>query len=160
MSVEIRAATKDDAALFSALNADVQALHADAMPWRFKRPGPETFTPEDAQALLSKANHVAFLAYVDCAPAGYVAAYLMRNPETAFHLAHAMVHVHQISVRPGFQRRGIGRALLDAVKAHGEANGISLLTLDTWAFNEKALAFFRSYGLVDYNVRLWNKTDA
>jgi ribosomal protein S18 acetylase RimI-like enzyme len=159
MSVAIRLATKDDAALISMLNADVQALHANALPWRFKQPGPETFTHKDAEALLSRANHVAFLAHVDGTPAGYVAAHLMRNPETAFHHAHAMIHVHQISVRPNFRRRGVGRALLDAVKAHGEANGIALLALDAWAFNETALAFFRSYGLVDYNIRLWNKKD-
>jgi ribosomal protein S18 acetylase RimI-like enzyme len=157
VSVEIRAATKDDAALIAMLNADVQALHADAVPWRFKQPGPETFTPKDAEALLSRANHVAFLAHVDATPAGYVVAHLMRNPETAFHYAHAMIYVHQISVRPDFQRRGVGRALLDAVKAHGAANGISLLALDTWTFNAKALAFFRAYGLVDYNVRLWSR---
>jgi ribosomal protein S18 acetylase RimI-like enzyme len=159
VSIEIRTATKDDAAAISMLNADVQALHAQALPWRFKPPGPGTFTPEDAEALLSRANHVAFLAYIDAIPAGYVAAHLVRNPETAFHHAHAMIYVHQISVRPEFRRRGVGRALLDAVKAHGEANGVSLLALDAWAFNEAALAFFRSYGLVDYNVRLWNKRD-
>jgi ribosomal protein S18 acetylase RimI-like enzyme len=159
MSVEIRAATKHDAPLIAMLNADVQALHADALPWRFKQPGPDTFTPKDAEALLSRANHVAFLAHVGETPAGYVAAHLMRNPETAFHHAHAMIYVHQISVRPNFRRRGVGRALLDAVKAHGEANGISLLTLDAWAFNANALAFFRAYGLVDYNVRLWNRID-
>lgn len=159
MAVEIRPATKDDASVISMLNADVQAIHADALPWRFKQPGPETFTPKDAEALLSRAGHVAFLALVDGAPAGYVAAQLVRNPETAFHHAHSMIYVHQISVRPDFRRRGVGRALLDAVKAHGDASGISLLALDTWAFNEKALAFFRGYGLVDYNVRLWNKSD-
>ena len=159
MSVEVRPATKADAPLISMLNADVQAIHADALPWRFKRPGPETFTPQDAEEFLARAGHIAFLAQVDNAPAGYVVAELVRRPETARHHAHSMIYVHHISVRPEFRRRGVGRALLDAVKAHGEASGISLLALDAWSFNETALRFFREYGLVDYNVRLWNRRE-
>jgi ribosomal protein S18 acetylase RimI-like enzyme len=159
MIVEVRRATNDDAATISMLNADVQAIHADALPWRFKRPGPDTFTTKDAEALLATAGHIAFLALADGEPAGYVVAELVRRPETARHHAHRMMYVHQISVRPHLRRGGVGRALLDAVKAHGAANGISLLALDTWTFNAKALAFFRAYGLVDYNVRLWNRID-
>jgi ribosomal protein S18 acetylase RimI-like enzyme len=157
MSVEIRPATKNDASLISMLNADVQAIHANALPWRFKQPGPDTFTAADAEALLSQPDHVAFLAHVDATPAGYVVAEIARYPETARHHARSMVYVHQISVRPAVRRRGVGRALMDAVKAHGEAAGISLMALDAWSFNDQALAFFRDYGLVPYNIRLWNK---
>jgi ribosomal protein S18 acetylase RimI-like enzyme len=156
---DIRVATKQDAALISMLNADVQAIHADALPWRFKQPGPDMFKPTDAEELLSRANHVAFLAHADEMPAGYVVAEIVRRDESAQHHAHATIYVHHISVRPDFQRRGIGRALLDAVKQHGEAIGISTLALDTWSFNEQALTFFRSYGLTPYIVRLWNRTD-
>ena len=70
-----------------------------------------------------------------------------------------MIYVHQISVRPKFQKQGAGRALLDAVKAKGKEHGITLLALDTWAFNKEALAFFQSYGLVPYNIKLWNRID-
>jgi ribosomal protein S18 acetylase RimI-like enzyme len=155
----IRAATRDDAESISMLNADLQAIHADALPWRFKQPSPGTFTPGDAEEFLATPNHIAFLAHADGLPAGYVVAEILRRDESALHHAHAMIYVHHISVRPDFQRRGIGRALLDAVKQHGEAIGISTLALDTWSFNRQALAFFRSYGLVPYNVRLWNRTD-
>jgi hypothetical protein len=48
MSVEIRAALSGDAPTISALNADVQQMHADAYPWRFKSPGAHTFTEKDA----------------------------------------------------------------------------------------------------------------
>ena len=159
MTIEVRAATKHDALVISSLNADVQAIHADALPWRFKRPGPDTFTPRHAEQLLSRPGHVALLAHVDQTPAGYAVAEILHHPETASHFAHGMVYVHQISVRPAVRRRGVGRALMDAIKAHGQARGISLLALDAWTFNAQALAFFRAYGLVPYNIRLWNKTD-
>jgi ribosomal protein S18 acetylase RimI-like enzyme len=141
------------------LNADVQAVHADAVPWRFKQPGPGTFTPADAEAMLGRPGHVAFLAEMDGASAGYVIAEIMRRAETPSHHAHDMVFVHQISVRPAVRRRGVGRALLDAVKAHAGMQGISLMALDAWSFNERALAFFQSYGLVPYIVRFWSRSD-
>jgi GNAT superfamily N-acetyltransferase len=141
------------------LNVDVQRIHADAHPWLFKQPGPETFTPPDAAALLAKPGHLAFLAFVDDAPVGYAVAELIRHPESGRHHAHSMVYLHQVSVRPAARRTGVGRALLNAVRDAGRANGIELLALDAWTFNEQALAFFRSYGLVPYNVRLWNKID-
>lgn len=153
--IEIRPATVNDAALIAMLNADVQQVHADALPWRFKQPGPATFTPADAYGLLARPGHSAFLAYVHGAPAGYVLAETVRRAETSSHFAHNMIYVHHISVRPAVRQRGVGRALMDAVKARGKAEGIALLALDAWAFNEPALAFFRRYGLVPYNVRLW-----
>ena len=159
MTIDVRTATKDDAATISMLNADVQGIHADALPWRFKQPGPDTFTPRDAEALLTKPDHIALLAYVDDTPSGYLIAEVMRRQETAAHHAHNSIYVHHISVRPVARRRGVGRALMDAIKAHGEAIGISLIALDTWSFNEQALAFFKRYGLVPYNVRLWNRVD-
>lgn len=159
MTVDIRVATRDDAATISMLNADVQQVHADALPWRFKQPGPDTFTPQHAAAHMSRPGYVTFLAQVDGEPAGYVSAEVARHPETTRHHAHAVMYVHHITVRPHLRQHGVGRALLDAVKHHGEGLGITLMALDAWAFNEKALRFFQRYGLVPYNVRLWNRTD-
>jgi ribosomal protein S18 acetylase RimI-like enzyme len=159
MSFEVRVATTDDAPAIALLNADVQGVHADALPWRFKQPGPDTFTAADAAAVIARPDHVTLLAQADGAPAGYIVAEIVRRADTAQHHAHSMIYVHHISVRPAVRRRGIGRALLDAVKQHGESLGITTLALDAWAFNESALAFFKRYGLVPYNVRLWNRHD-
>ena len=102
---------------------------------------------------------LAFVAFVNNEPKGYVVAEIREMPETSRVFEHTMVYVHDISVRPDSQGHGIGKALLDAVKQRGDEKGISLLALDTWTFNEKALRFFQRYGLVPYNVRLWNKID-
>jgi ribosomal protein S18 acetylase RimI-like enzyme len=155
--ITIRAATNADAPTLVSLNADVQAIHAQALPWRFKPPG--AYTAADAQAVLARPSYFALLAETGGAPAGYVIAEVIRHPETGRHHAHAMIYVHEIGVREALRRRGVGRALLDAVKAYGKAGGIERIALDTWSFNEGALAFFQRYGLVPYNVRLWSKAD-
>ena len=70
-----------------------------------------------------------------------------------------MVYVRHIGVRLDSHRHGIGNALLDAVKQRRDEKGMSLIPLDTWTLVEKTLRFLKRYGLIPYNLRLWNKVD-
>ncbi len=121
MTIAVRRATTADAELVSSLNADVQALHAAALSWRFKPPGPGTFQPADAEALLRKPEHYVFIAEIAGSPVGYAHAEIVRRVETAFHFAHAVIHLHAISVRPDYRRQGVGDAMLAAVRAAGRS---------------------------------------
>lgn len=56
MTPRVRRAGPDAAAVFSSLNTDVQALHAAALPFRFKMPTAEVFPPAEAGALLKNPN--------------------------------------------------------------------------------------------------------
>jgi ribosomal protein S18 acetylase RimI-like enzyme len=158
MTVTVRRATAADAALVSALNVDVQALHAAAMPWRFKPPGPSTFPPSEAAALIARPGNVVFLAEVGDEPVGYAYGEVIRRPETAFHYAHSSIYLHHISVRPQHRRRQVGAALIAAVRAAGEEFGVDMMTADVWSFNADARAFFRRHGLTPYIERLWDRS--
>jgi ribosomal protein S18 acetylase RimI-like enzyme len=157
MAILIRKAVEPDADNLASLNADVQAIHAAAMPWLFKPPGPNTLPPADVAALLAPAENLVFIAEVDGAAAGYAYAEFVRRPETPFHYAHDMVHLHHISVRPMHRRHGVGSALIDAVRAAATDAGIALVTLDVWTFNEAARAFFRRHGFAACTERLWSR---
>jgi ribosomal protein S18 acetylase RimI-like enzyme len=157
MAPVVRRASVDDAEVISSLNADVQALHARAFPWRFKPPGPTTFTPSDVATILVRPEHMFFVAELDGQPAGYAFAEVVRRPESPMHHAYDMMHLHHISVRPQHRRRGVGNALMDAVRGAGEELGITLVGLDVWTFNQEARAFFARQGFTPYNERLWNR---
>jgi ribosomal protein S18 acetylase RimI-like enzyme len=156
MPIAIRRATTADAEIMSSLNADVQAVHSSALPSLFKPPGQETFPPA-AAGLLAQPNHLVFIAEVDSLPLGYAYAEVIHRPENSSHYAHDMVYLHHISVRPAHRKRGLGRALMDAVRSAATERGIALVALDVWAFNEEARAFFRRQGFTSYNERLWNR---
>jgi diamine N-acetyltransferase len=155
--VVVRRAGEADAAIVSALNDDVQAVHAAALPWRFKPPGPDTFPPSAAAAILAKPENLVFLAELDGAPVGYVYAEIARLPDDPMRPAYDMVYLHHISVRATARRQGVGEALLGAVREAGKAVGIDLLALDVWTFNTSAREFFRKQGFNPYNERLWNR---
>jgi ribosomal protein S18 acetylase RimI-like enzyme len=153
----VRRAGPADADVMSALNTDVQGVHAAALPDSFKPPGPEAFSPAAAADVLARPDNLVFIAEVDEAPAGYAYAEVRRVPETAARYAYEVVHLHHLSVRPDYRRQGVGQRLLDAVRSAGEEVGIALLTLDVWSFNESARAFFHRHGFKPYNERLWNR---
>jgi ribosomal protein S18 acetylase RimI-like enzyme len=157
----IRRATAADAEAVASLNTDVQALHAEALPWRFKPPGPATFPPEAAAALIAKPETIIFVAETRMVrtPVGYIYAEVLRREETPFTYAHEMVYIHHISVRPEFRAQDLGEALLDAVRAAAAERKIGLITLDVWSFNGPARAFFRRNGFTIYNERLWNRPE-
>jgi GNAT superfamily N-acetyltransferase len=57
-------------------------------------------------------------------------------------------------VRPAHRRRGVGAALIAAVRAEAASRNVALLGLDVWSFNADARAFFQSQGFAPYNERL------
>jgi ribosomal protein S18 acetylase RimI-like enzyme len=157
--INIRQATPDDAELISSLNVDVQAIHAAALPERFKRPGPASFTAAETRGLLAKADNLVFLAFTHSAPAGYTYAEIIRRPETSLTYAYQMIHVHHISVKPEHRRRGVGSALLDAVRLSASSLDIAQLTVDVWSFNDAARTFFHRHGFEHYIERFWLNAD-
>src|SRR5215831_7217532 len=60
MPTMVRRATSADAALLSSLNAEVQAIHAEALPTWFKPPGPPAFPP----GLMDNPSNLVFVAEV------------------------------------------------------------------------------------------------
>jgi len=155
MEIAIAPATEVDAEAISALNREVQGVHAAGLPGLFKLPGPESFPPSAVRELLAKPENVVLFARLGSEPAGYVYAEIVRRPETSLRYAHAMIYLHHISVAAPCRQRGVGRALVEAVRRIGAQHGINTLALDVWSFNEPARHFFRRCGLAPYNERLW-----
>jgi diamine N-acetyltransferase len=157
MAILIRNATERDADTLASLNADVQAIHAAAMPWYFKPPGPDTFPPAAVADVLAHPDNLVLIAEIDGDAAGYAYVQFVRRSETSFHYAHDMVYLHHISVRPAHRRRGVGAALIGAVRAAATDAAIALVALDVWTFNEDARAFFRRHGFAPKSERLWSR---
>ncbi len=153
--VTIRPATHADTQALARLNASIQAFHADALPSFFKQPSTFTFPPSRFAELLDNPDTVIFLAEVDGEPAGYLYADTSPAMETSSTYALKRVWIHQIGVEPVYQRHGIGTALVQAAKQLASELGIGTLGLNTWFFNEGAIAFFERQGFETYNYRMW-----
>lgn len=156
MAILIRKATERDVDVLRTLNADVQALHAAALPSLFKPPGPDALASWEVKQLLTETENLFFIAEVDGKPAGYAYAKIQEQPETPFTHACDMIYLHHLSVRPAHRRQGVGHALMEAVRAAAAEAGVMCVALDVWLFNEDARAFFRRHGFAACAERMWS----
>ena len=153
--MEIRRATREDAESLSALNVEVQMLHALAQPGIFKVPEGDTFAVQFMQERLEQPGHYFFIAGLEGVDIGYVYARLVDRPENPYTYAWKNLYIDQICVREDYRRIGCGERLMAAVSALAREMGIDTILLDTWEFNQAALSFFKKQGLETFNERLW-----
>jgi GNAT superfamily N-acetyltransferase len=155
MKVTVRPATIADAPVLSSLNGEVQAVHAAALPDWFKPPSPSQFSPDTIATLVARPDRFLFVAEVDTELVGYAFARVASQPETPWRYAFSMIFVDQIGVRAAWRRKGVGRALVAAVRDTAADMDVSLVALDVWAFNAEALAFFGRCGFEPFRHHLW-----
>ncbi|RIK41011.1 MAG: hypothetical protein DCC55_13200 [Chloroflexi bacterium] len=153
-TVQVRLATLADAELISTLNADVQQLHADALPHIFKPPTDESWPPAAVGELIKNSDHYFWVAICDGVPAGYLYAQQRTSPVSPSKYEQDFLYIHHLSVKPSFQQRGCGERLVAAAKAFAQEQQLPELILDTWAFNEKAQRFFAQQGFEIFNYRM------
>jgi ribosomal protein S18 acetylase RimI-like enzyme len=85
---------------------------------------------------------LAFLAYLEDRAVGIA---LCFRGFSSFR-ALPLINLHDLAVLPEARGQGVGRALLEAVAAHGRAIGCCKLTLETQEHNETAQRLYRSAG--------------
>jgi ribosomal protein S18 acetylase RimI-like enzyme len=91
---------------------------------------------------------LAFLAYLEDRAVGIA---LCFRGFSSFR-ALPTINVHDLAVLPEARGQGVGRALLEAVAAHGRASGCCKLTLETQELNQTAQRLYRSVGFEDGHV--------
>lgn len=153
--MKIRRASLQDAEILSALNSDVQKIHADALPNLFKQPESDSFAFQFMREQLSDPRNYFFIGNLDGEDIGYIFARVVDRPENPYTHAWHYVYIDQISVKPAYQKMGCGKQLIQEVVRLAEEIGADWIALDTWAFNEGAIAFFEKQGFVTFNQRMW-----
>lgn len=156
----IRIATADDLPALVALNSQVQAKHAAVHPDIFKSPEDEQFAAAIEpiwREQLSQPGWLCFVAEIEGRVAGYILARRVERPENPFAHPLTTMVIDQIGIDPTYQGLGYGVRLLESVREVAEGEGIGILTLDVWAFNARAAAFFEKMGYTVFSERRWLK---
>ena len=141
----VRAAVRSDLEALAQMNAEVQHLHARAMSSLFKMPDLDAVRRQ-FEAWLDTPQMRIGLAEVDGRHAGYTVSRVRHKHDNPFRYAHRVVTIDQICVRSSVRRKGVGRRLIDAVRAWARDLGVDRVELDVWDFNGDAQAFFESQG--------------
>jgi ribosomal protein S18 acetylase RimI-like enzyme len=158
--IEVRPAAAAHAEAVAAIACEVHALHAQALPHVFQPPETPVVTPADMARLAASAGQLLLVAVADGTVAGYVHAEPQVTPPSPYKRAGALLHVHAMGVGAAHRGRGVGRALLRALRAAAAERGLDGVSLEVYAFNAAARAFYAREGFTSERERLVAPLDA
>lgn len=155
MTIVVRPARLEDAAVLARLNMRVHQLHVDAHPERYKpiHPDQSEVIAWHAQHLMDESAYVA-IAYDGDTPVGYILAFLQQMPDNPFVYSAPNFHIDQMSVEMEYEGQGVGRLLLEAALDTARGHGALTVSLGVAAFNERAIAFYERHGFTPISLRM------
>ncbi|WP_438293759.1 N-acetyltransferase family protein [Streptomyces sp. HUAS TT7] len=99
---------------------------------------------EWAARFLAAPGHVMLIAYAGGAPVGFVSGIEMLHPDKGSEMC-----LYELAVAEAHRRRGIGRALVDALAAVARGRGCYDMWVGVDTDNDAALAAYRAAGAQD-----------
>lgn len=158
MQITIRQAKFEDAALLTALHADVHKHHSDAQPQHFKATdGKDPAVIQYFTDNLEDASARILIAEVDGEAVGYILLLHRVFEENVFAYAHSRLHIDQMSVSAQYRSNGIGHLLMEKTLEYARELDVNYVTLGVWAFNEAAIAFYEREGFEVMTQTMWVK---
>jgi ribosomal protein S18 acetylase RimI-like enzyme len=117
--------------------------------WQYYGIAPD---PKRAREFIAEHLHhresVIFLALDTDGGADRALGFVQLYPSFSSVAARRLWVLNDLFVAPGGRGKGVGRALMDRARRHGEETGACRLTLETMSDNEAAKALYRSLGYV------------
>jgi ribosomal protein S18 acetylase RimI-like enzyme len=143
LSLSIRSARHDDEAFLLSL---LPRLADFPLPdWRTADEIARGDRPILLEALHGRVEHAAILV-AELSPGGERAGYVLATTKHDYFTRAAHAHVEVIAVTPEAERRGVARALMDAIEEWARRRGFRHVTLNVFGRNARAKALYDSLG--------------
>ena len=143
----VRFARKEDYEAINALRAPVCALHSNGYPALFK-PVFAKDHQERVLKMMEDPEQDVLVAEENGQLLGFAMVEYVKREETNSMYAVHEAHIVEIGVDETSQGKGIGTALIQAVKDAAKVRGCRSVQLDVWEFNKSALRFYEKLGFV------------
>jgi ribosomal protein S18 acetylase RimI-like enzyme len=146
VAIVIREAARGDYEGLCANIEEVDRMHREALPHRFKAPdGPARERSYIANAIRAPDAGL-FVAEVQGQLAGFVHVIVKDVRAVPIFAPRRYAAVDNLAVKRAHHRGGIGRALMKRAEAWAQTKGATSIELNVYAFNQTAQAFYRRLG--------------
>lgn len=147
MDINIRRAEKKDAKRLCELLETIAQLHHEGRPDIYGAGGAK-YGINDVEKKIENTDEIILVAVgEDDEVLGYTMSKIIDVEENGILLGYRKMYIDDVCVDSAFRKLGIGKKLMDATKLEAEKAGCHLAELNVWAFNEKAVNFYRSCGM-------------
>ena len=144
--MNIRRAENKDKARLGELLEQVLEVHHNARPDLFKS-GAKKYTDTELDIILSDDTRPIFVAECDEKVLGYAFCIFVQHKDDNILTDVKTLYIDDLCVDENIRGKGIGKALYNYVVEYARACGCYNVTLNVWADNKSALAFYESIGL-------------
>jgi ribosomal protein S18 acetylase RimI-like enzyme len=160
LAIVIREATERDYEALCTLIEEVDKMHRDALPRRFKASeGPARSRNYIVSAILTRDVGL-FVAEIEGQPLGFVHVTVRDTPEIPILVPRRYAVVDNLAVKSTHRRRGVGRALMKKAEAWAKAQGATSIELTVYNFNEAGQDFYRELGYETLTHHMTKSLDA
>lgn len=144
---------------YEAVNAIIregQEEHAEALPEFFARLE-HVVAMGWYRSFSDKADKEIFVAELGSAIVGVAMLEMKHSPNYEAHVPRKYAYLNELAVSSAYQRKGIGKKLYHAAVQWARERDAASLELNVWEFNERALHFYASVGMLTLNRTLTTK---
>lgn len=151
--MEIRKAKKEDLAWINSLLYQVLEVHHKGRPDLFYG-GVKKYTDSEILEILQDPARPVFVAVEEGAVLGYAFCIFQQEKNSHVLTDVKTLYLDDLCVDETTRGKGVGKALFAYVKNFAKEEGCYNLTLNVWACNPSAMAFYEKCGLVPQKVYL------
>ena len=144
--MKIRRAENRDKPRLGELLSQVLMVHHNARPDLFKG-GAKKYTDAELDVILADESRPIFVAEENDEVLGYAFCVFIQHLDNNILTDVKTLYIDDLCVDENIRGRGIGRALYNYVIEYAKACGCYNVTLNVWADNKSALAFYEKIGL-------------
>lgn len=154
MEINFREATADDYEDLFELFDEIDTLHRNHLPRRFQKAGGPAREQDYFSELIDNENIGFFVAEMGDEMVGFVHIIVRDTPPIPIVIPRRYAIVDSIVVKSSFQKRGIGRKLMDQMQEWAIEKGATSVELNVYEFNETAISFYESLGYQTFSRRM------
>jgi ribosomal protein S18 acetylase RimI-like enzyme len=152
-----RNAKESDVEQIVQLSFAVQELHSNRYPDLFKEVVNTGELSDFYSTLVGDHDHYIFVTELGESITGYCWAELIQKSESLITHSIRKLYIHQICVDERYRGKGLGKILVRETMILAKSLKVNHVGVDSWSFNSRAVAFFRSQGFNSHNERMWQK---
>lgn len=151
--MDIRFAEKQDVAGILALLKQVGAVHHEGRPDLF-RTGAQKYGASQVLAMLESKDSPIFVAVEEGKVLGYCFCQMQSHPQDPVLCDVLSLYIDDLCVDENCRKKGVGKALYEAVCRYAKMRKCYNITLNVWACNASAMAFYEKMGLKPQKIGL------